>query len=170
MDDNQCDYSTDELITDETNFNGLRVYYCRDKDYSVLTSGATHSTKFRSYSGDSMPLYSAVTVTYNQAAFLTRILPSITDVNYHSGSPDGGHLLTITGRNWPLDETKLNFSIDGATAGTSTNCAIVSVSKDDNDLHTAQCITEASPVTTGTFFPGGHGWQVDKYLGIDTRG
>ena len=116
-----------------------------------------------------MALYSAITVTYDKTSFLTRILPSITDVNYHTGSPEGGHLLTITGRNWGLDKTKLAFMIDGATRATSTTCAIVSLAKDTDNLYTATCTTAASPVTTGNFFPGGHGWQVDKYLAIDSR-
>ena len=169
MDANQCDFTTEELINDETDFNGLEEFYCSYTDGSVLSSGATHATKFRTYAGDAMPLHSAITITYDKTYFLTRILPSITDINYHSGSTDGGHLLTITGRTWSLDKTKLSFTIDGATSATSTACAVVDVTKDDNDLYTATCLTAASAVTTGTFFPGGHGWQVDKYLGIDSR-
>ena len=135
----------------------------------MLTADAAHATKFRTYVGDSRPLHSAITRTYDGTSFLTRILPSITDVDYHAGSPEGGQLLTLTGHNWGPDKTKLAFVIDGATRATSTACAIKDLSKDNNDLYTATCLTAASPATTGTFFPGGHGWKIDKYLDIDSR-
>lgn len=43
------------------------------------------------------------------------------------------------------------------------------IAKDSNNLYTATCLTAASVATTGSFFPGGHGWQIDKYLGIEER-
>ena len=167
MDDNQCDFSTDELITKDTDFSGLEEFYCKYQSYHVISSGSTHSTSFRSYGGDAMPLSSAVTVLADKTSFLTRILPTITDVNFHTGSPAGGQLITITGRGWSLDKTKMSFTIDGPTSATNTACSIVSITKDANDLYTATCITAASAATTGAFFPGGHGWQVDKYHGVD---
>lgn len=158
MDGNQCDFTSDDLITDETDFNGEEEFHCKYQDYAVLTDGATHSSRFTAYAGHAMALYSAKTTLYDKKEFYTRILPSINSVNYHTGSPDGDHLLTITGRSWSLEKTEMSFTIDGPTSATNTPCAIQTIAKDDNDLYTATCKTAASAVTSGSFFPGGHGW------------
>lgn len=82
-------------------------------------------------------------------------MPSITSVSAHSGSKDGGHLLTIKGKAWLLEASKTTIKIDG-----SINCNIKSLTKDQTSGEfTATCETDASSVTTGSAFVGGQGWK-----------
>ncbi len=136
----------------------------------MLTSGAAHSSRFLTYAGDAFILHSARTTLHDKSTFLTRVLPSIASVSYNEGSPSGGHLLTVTGHAWVEDQSQVSITIDGPTSATSTACAIEQFTKSDvTDLYTATCRTAASAATTGSVFPGGHGWKATKYNGKNGR-
>ena len=79
--------------------SGAQEFRCKLTE-QMVPSGSTQITRFITYAGDAQWLSSAVTFMNVEEHFLTRILPSITNIDYSSGSPEGGHLLTIKGRNW----------------------------------------------------------------------
>ena len=98
---------------------------------------------------------SAYTYTMDGGFFSTRILPSITSVSAHSGSKEGGHLLTIKGKAWILEAAKTTFKING-----SVNCNVKSMTKDQSTGEvTATCETEASSVLSDSAYIGGQGWK-----------
>ena len=70
----------------------------------------------------------------------------------------------MTGYSWLLDKTKVSIQIQGKdNAAAATTCAIDTLTESDSDLFTTTCKTPASPVTTGTYFKGAHGWKIQKW-------
>ena len=98
-----CDYSTNELITDQSSFDrwSTRPYSCvQTFSQPILENAAELQT--RSYSGDGYVPPNSFTYLYDGGYFTTRVLPSITSISSHSGSNQGGHLLTVKGKAWLL--------------------------------------------------------------------
>lgn len=135
----------------------------------MLTAGSSHVSEFNTYAGGAYRHHNTRTTLYDKTYFTTRVLPSIASLDYNQGSPDGGHVITVTGYSWLTDQTKVAINIQGVNnAATATACAIETLTKSDSNLFTATCKTAASAVTTGTYFKGAHGWKIEKWQDQDT--
>lgn len=158
------------MINDETNFS-YQNYYCQIRQYSVLTSGTAHDSQFNTYAGRAYPHFNTRTTLYDKSYFTTRVLPSIESLSYNQGSPDGGHVITVTGYSWLLDKSKVSFKIHGVdNAADYTTCALQTLTKDESDKFTATCKTAATPVSPDTvkYFKGAHGWKLEIWDGVTT--
>ena len=100
-------------------------------------------------------------MNYDGSSFTSRIIPTVTSVSHSSGSDLGGHLLTVKGHSWIEGKTSFKI-VNGAN---SANCVVESLTLKD-ELYEAKCRTEAGSATSGSFFTGGHGWNVKAYEGI----